>query len=115
MRSGPHQFPKAKVLWEEVFTWARDIEEKWGYYLSVVVNAPLPSQRKVRFVVSITGRKMRVGDPQMNSTILKYRNVQHEDLTAEQVALSMLVELHRKLDNDEYEAERATLSSGALF
>jgi hypothetical protein len=47
--------------------------------------------------------------------VQKYRNVEQIGVTAEMIALQLLVELHQKLDNEEYEAERAALEAGAMF
>jgi hypothetical protein len=114
-RSGPRSYPNAPVIWEEVWEWARDIEEKWGYYIKIEIHPPLPSMKKVRFCVQVFGRKLKVGDPSKDSTVQKYRNVEQIGVTAEMIALQLLVELHQKLDNEEYEAERAALEAGAMF
>jgi len=113
--SGPRKYPNAPVTWEEVWHWTEDIAKRWGYYITVTVSPPLPSTKKVRFVVAVNGTKLRVNDPQRDSRVQRWRNVEHNGLTAEVVALQMVVELHQKLDNEEYAAERAALEAGALL
>lgn len=115
MRSGPKKLPNAPTTWRDVWYWCEDIEHRWGYFVNVTISPPLPSQLKVRFVVQVNGRKLKVGDPQRESTVTKWRCVTQEGLTAETVALQMVVELHQKLDTEEYDAERAALASGAMF
>lgn len=83
--------------------------------MKVTITPPMPSQKEDRFVVVVEGRIMGLGDPRMSSTVQKWRTVRQKGLSAEVVALQLAVELHRSLDNEELERERAALSQGAMF
>lgn len=113
-RSGPRKEPNAPVVWEEVWQWAADIRERWGYETKVTVYPPLPSKPRVRFCVQVELKIMSVQDPRLDTKAQKWRNVEDGRLTAEQVALTMVVELHRQLDNEELERERYAYASGLL-
>jgi hypothetical protein len=114
-RSGPRKLPNAPVLWEEVWTWCDDITSRFGYDAKVVIFPPLPVKHPVRFSVMVELRKIKVSDPQKDTTITKWRGVVDSTLTAEQVALTMVVEIHRQLDSEELERERAALTAGLLL
>ena len=83
--------------------------------MKVSVHPPLNSQTGQRFVVLVELAKLKVSDPGRLSTITKWRGVEGLKLTAETVALQMLVEMHRDLDNEELDRERAALAAGAMF
>ena len=114
-RSGPRKEPNAPVTWDEVWWWCDEITKRWGYQPKVEIYPPLPSQVKDRFVVCLELKRVAAADSARGSTMTKWRGVRDSRLTAEQVALTMAVELHRQLDNEELERERTALSSGLLI
>ena len=114
-RSGPRKEPHAPVLWEEVWQWCEDIEKRWGYTVRVEISPPLRSQRNARFVVAVTGKKLSINSNQQGSTVTRWLSVVNEAVTAETIAMQLVIDLHCKLDREEYEAERAALASGALL
>ena len=114
-RSGPKKYPEAPTTWEDVWYWGREIEKRWVYDLKVTVHPPLNSQTGQRFVVMVELTKLKVNDPNRQSTMTKWRGVEGRKLTAEVIALQMLVEMHRDLDNEELDRERAALAAGAMF
>lgn len=115
MRSGPRKDPNAPTKWEEVWWWCEDIGRRWGYEACVKVFPPLPSQKRARFVILVELKRIAAEDGGKGSTMTKWRAVVDGRATAEQVALNLVVELHRQLDNEELERERAALTAGAMF
>jgi hypothetical protein len=114
-RSGPRKPPNAPVKWEEVWWWCEDIERRWGYAAQVSVFPPLPTKKRLRFSLLVELKRLKVDDGGKDSTMKKWRGVEDQSLTAEAVALTMVVELHRQLDNEELERERAAYTAGAMF
>lgn len=114
-RSGPRKEPNSPVSWEEVWWWARDIERKWGYWAKVEVCQPTDEVKDERFSVNVSLKKLSVQDPQRDSTIQKWRKIDGVRVTVQQTALQLLVEMHRSLDSEELERERAALVQGAMF
>jgi hypothetical protein len=96
-----------------VWQWCDDITERWGYQPKVTIYPPLPTNKKVRFCVQVELKIMSIQDPRLDTKAQKWRNVEDQSLTAEQVALTMVVEMHRQLDNEELERERAAYAMGA--
>jgi len=115
MRSGPKKDTRANATWEEVWYWGREISKEWGYDVKVSVYPPLSGNPDVRFVVLVELKSVRFDSPFMGSTITKWRNVQNKELTAEFTALQLIVEMHRDLDNEALDRERAALVQGALL
>jgi hypothetical protein len=114
-RSGPQRDTQAPAKWEEVWWWGNEIEKRWGYSVMVSIFPPLPSKKDVRYVVSVEATKMSVKDNQKDTKMRRWRSVQQKGLTAETVALQLLVDWHRQLDNEELERERAAEAAGAMF
>jgi hypothetical protein len=114
-RSGPKKDTVAPVRWEEVWWWARDIQRRWGYWTKIEVCQPIDELVDERFTVNVNLSVMDVKDPRSRSSINKWRKVDGLRVTVELTALQLLVEVHRSLDSEELEAERAALVQGALF
>ena len=114
-RSGPRKSPNAPVMWEEVWWWSREIAKHWGYETKVSIHPPIDCVKNQRFTVLVELKRLRVDDSGKDTTITKWRGVKDQSLTAEQVALTMVVELHRQLDNEEMERERQAYAMGALL
>lgn len=114
-RSGPRKYPNAPAKWEEVWWWCSEITKRWGYDAKVGVYPPLPGKDKVRFIVLLELKRVQANDSARGSSLTKWRNVEDDSLTAEQVALTMAVELHRWLDSEEMERERQAYVAGALL
>lgn len=114
-RSGPRRSPHAPVLWEEVWSWCADVANRWGYETKVSIFPPIETVKDQRFTILVEMKRIRADDAGKGSTITKWRGVKDSSLTAEQVALTMVVEMHRNLDNEEMERERQAYAMGALL
>ena len=114
-RSGPRKDPSAPAKWDEVWWWCAEIEKRWGYWAKVIITPPLPTKDPVRFNVCVVLEILSVQDPRLRTKVEKWRSVRGEGLTAEFTALQLVVELHRALDTEELERERAALEAGALL
>ena len=115
MRSGPRKDTGAPATWEEVWWWGREISKEWGYDVKVSIYPPLKSNPNVKFVVLVELKSVRHDSTYMGSTITKWRAVESDRLTAEFTALQLLVEMHRSLDNEAIDRERAALRQGELL
>jgi hypothetical protein len=81
----------------------------------VIVSPPLESQTGVRFTVQVELKIMGIQDPRLDTKMTHWRSVSSNKLTAEFTALQLVVEMHRRLDNEELEREREALTAGAMF
>lgn len=106
---------KTGVSWPDVWQWADSVRDTWGYNAVFKVCQPLQTQKGLTAVVVLELTKLRITDPQMNSSIKRWRNVPEKGATVEDIALQLLVEVDAGLDREAWSAERAALDSGALL
>jgi len=114
-RSGPRKDPNSPVSWEEVWWWAADIQKRWGYWTNITIGQPTDTNKSELFSVCVTLTILSVQDPRLDSKVQKWRTIDGVRVTVQQTALQLLVELHRSLDSEELERERAALVQGAMF
>jgi len=94
------------VTWADVWQWAEDVYDRWGFETRVVVAPPLPSQRKSGGTVLVELYIMGIADPREGTKHRKWRQLPVSGARAEETALQLLVEMHRSLDQAEWEAAR---------
>lgn len=93
--------------WEDVWAWARDLREEYGYWVTVTVTPPLPSlEKRIAYNVVVVA-KLNSSDSQ-NHHITKHLAVGLAAHTPpEAVALQLVSAIYQDVDRRRYEAERA--------
>lgn len=103
------------VQWQDVWHWADQIREEFGYWAEVRLGPPLPSapRRGKWGTLSITLVKYQEGGKARGL----HRWVYLCDplrCRAEEQALQLLVSFHQQLDSEAWEAESATRPLGGM-
>jgi len=103
------------VAWPDVWKWAADIEQTFGLHCTVSLHPPISvkSQPYGTLSVQLSAVVEGVG---MQVRLHKWVAMPAPGrVSAEQLALQLLVSLHQQLDTRAYEAERETRSLGGWF
>lgn len=103
------------VQWPDVWKWAADVFETFGLVVEVKLHPPLWVTRQPYGTLSVTL------SAQVEGVGLQVRHhkwvalPQPGRVSAEQLALQLLVSLHQQLDTEAYAAERETVRQGGLL
>jgi hypothetical protein len=93
--------------WGDVWAWCEDVREEYGYWVSFVVQPPLPSVRKVAYNITMIAARLS-GQVAGGTQITRHHAVGHSArVNPETVALQMVSELYVSLDRERYAAEAA--------
>lgn len=107
MSGRPKGWALQGVSWLDVWAWARDLQEEYGYWTVVKVVPPLPSQEKVAFHVVVECKKLG-GQTGHEHIITRSLAIGVAAKTSpEDVALQMVSGIYQAVDRARYEAERA--------
>ena len=105
----------AGVQWPDVWKWADAIRDEFGLWVDITICPPLPSQKRKSYG-TLSVRLTRYLEGRQVESMLAWRPLPQPDVcSAESVALQLLVQMHKQLDLNAFEAERATLRQGGMF
>jgi len=95
------------VCWRDVWAWAAQMRDEYGYWVTIWVSPPMPSQEgKIAYHVAVRAVKYREGGK--TSELVKSVGVgEKANVPPEVVALQVVSAMYTKLDREAWEAERA--------
>jgi hypothetical protein len=97
------------VQWPDVWVWADQIRQEFGFWTDIRIGPPLPSapKRGKWGTISVTLAKYQEGGSSRSIHRWAYL-CDPMRCRAEDQALQLLVAMHQQLDTEAWEAERAT-------
>jgi len=105
----------AGVTWADVWHWADEIRDAFGLHVSVSLYPSLVGKKQPYGTIAVSLSAVIEG---VGMQVRHHKWVALPEpgrVSAEQLALQMLVSLHQQLDTLSYEAEREAVRLGLMF
>lgn len=104
---------KEGVAWPDVWHWLDAIRDDFGYWGEIHLAPPMPGKRGPNKYGTLAITLVKYTEGFKAEAIHRWVYLCRPDkVAAEALALQLVVMLHAKLDNDAWEAERATVPAG---